>query len=78
MNAVDPERKYVSNVIDINPKKQGMFLPCSGHEIVSPKYLKEFDGNITLIVMNENYLEEIKGCVSRLRIEDVSYMTLHE
>ena len=78
LNMVDPEKRYVSKVIDINPKKQGTFLPGSGHEIVSPEYLKEVSGSIIVVVMNENYLEEIKECVSKLRIEDVSYMTLHK
>ena len=55
-----------------------MFIAGSGHEIVAPEYLKKINEKIYLIVMNENYLEEIKECVSRMGINQVSYMTLHE
>ena len=78
LQLLDPLRKYITKIIDINPKKQGMFIAGSGHEIVAPEYLKKINEKIYLIVMNENYLEEIKECVSRMGINQVSYMTLHE
>lgn len=78
LNEVDPKGEYVSKVIDINPKKQGKYLSGSGHGIAAPEYLKTIEGPKTLIVMNENYLQEIKDCVEKMGVEEVSYMKLHE
>jgi hypothetical protein len=55
----------VGAVVDINPFKQGTFLPGSGHEIVSPESLVDLDPDL-VIVMNPAYLEEIAGMVGGL------------
>lgn len=51
----------INIVIDINPSKQGKFLPVTGLKVYSPsqamKILK--DGAI-VYVMNQNYLVEVK------------------
>lgn len=78
LQAIDPNKKYISKVIDINPRKQGMFLSGSGHKIVPPEYLKTVKKSKVLIIMNENYLNEIKECVANMGIVDVSYTTLHD
>ncbi len=63
LNLLDQDRKKVSCVIDINPAKQGKFIARTGHEIIAPKELKA--RNIkNILVMNENYLDEIKGLVN--------------
>lgn len=52
----------VSTVIDINPAKQGKFLPATGLRVVSPG---EADALLPhgskVLVMNSNYLEEIRS-----------------
>ena len=51
----------VELTIDINPAKQGKYLPCSGLPVVSPSIAFESLPQHTLVfVMNPNYLEEIR------------------
>lgn len=51
----------VEMVIDINPGKQGKYLPASGLLVQSPEVvLKNLPQGSTILVMNSNYLEEIK------------------
>lgn len=54
----DPNRELITAVVDINPEKQGCFLPKSGIPIVSPRQIVEF-GIQTVFAMNPNYSEEI-------------------
>lgn len=52
---------YTGKVIDINPAKQGKYLPCSGLRVYSPEEaLLELDPDSVIFVMNSNYLEEVK------------------
>lgn len=51
----------VSIVIDVNPAKQGKYLPGTGLRVESPEgALKKLPTGSTIYVMNSNYLEEIK------------------
>lgn len=51
----------VEIVIDINPAKQGKFLPSTGLQVKSPEQgLSELQNGSIIYVMNSNYLEEIK------------------
>lgn len=51
----------VTWVIDINPAKQGLFLPVTGLQAKSPSMaLTEIPPGTTVYVMNSNYLSEIK------------------
>jgi SAM-dependent methyltransferase len=58
-NLIDPNALSINCIIDINPKKQGGFIPGTGHEIISYKEI-EFRNITSIIVMNTNYLSEIK------------------
>ena len=52
----------VSTVIDINPAKQGKYLPATGLRIQSPaEALTTLPAGSTLYVMNSNYLNEIRS-----------------
>jgi hypothetical protein len=48
----------VAAVVDINPHKQGTYLPGSGHLIVGPSALRELRPD-TVVVMNPVYVPEI-------------------
>jgi len=48
----------VATVIDINPFKQGKYLPITAHQVQSPESLKENPPD-TVIIMNPVYVEEI-------------------
>lgn len=51
----------VDYVVDINPAKQGRYLPLSGARVSSPQeVLLALPDGAHLFVMNSNYLEEIK------------------
>ncbi len=56
-NLVDPHQQYITCVVDLNPAKQGCFLPGSGHPIVSYLDLPMYQVK-NAILMNPNYREE--------------------
>jgi len=56
-NLVDPHCKWIDCVVDLNPGKQGGYVPGTGHPIVSYQDLPK--RNVaTAILMNSNYREE--------------------
>jgi SAM-dependent methyltransferase len=65
-NMIDPNSKFISGIVDVNPDKQGGFIPGSGHKVISPNDLPQ-SGSV--IIMNENYTEEIKKQISSHRKE---------
>jgi len=58
----------IEYVVDIDPRKQGRFLPGTGHEIVAPEHLST-EPVQRIIVMNPVYLEEIRGNIRALGME---------
>lgn len=51
----------IRTVIDINPAKQGKYLPVTGLLVQSPtQALPSLPSGATILVMNSNYLDEIK------------------
>ena len=50
----------VDYVVDINPFRQGTYIPGTGHKIVAPGFLREFEPDV-VIVMNPIYRDEIEG-----------------
>lgn len=65
-NMIDPKSEFISGIVDVNPDKQGGFIPGCGHKVISPDHLPQ---NGSVIIMNENYLEEIKKQISSQRKE---------
>jgi 2-polyprenyl-3-methyl-5-hydroxy-6-metoxy-1,4-benzoquinol methylase len=68
LNLLDKEVKKVKCVIDINPKKQHRYIGGTGHYIIKPEELKDH-GIETVIVMNLNYIDEIKTVTEPLHIK---------
>jgi hypothetical protein len=67
-NLVDPEQEVVDCLIDLNPRKQGKFVPGSGHPIVS--YLEAaVRGVRTAVLMNPNYRSENVALLTRARLD---------
>lgn len=59
--------RSVGAVIDINPAKQGKYLPLTGLLVQSPNTaLKSLPRGASIVVMNSNYLEEIKSMSNNL------------
>ncbi len=63
LNTLRP--RQVEYMVDINPRKQGMFVAGTGQEIVSPEFLRSYRPD-SVIIMNPIYREEI-----RKEIEDM-------
>jgi hypothetical protein len=52
----------VDCVVDINPAKQGMYLPATGLRVSSPEeMMARVPVGTDVFVMNGNYLPEIKA-----------------
>ena len=56
-NLVDPSCSLISYLIDINPNKQGHYIPGTGHQIINYKDIKKYDVD-SVILMNQNYFDE--------------------
>jgi len=57
----------VGFIVDLNPHKQGKFVPGTGHKVVSPEFLREYQPTM-VIVMNPVYTEEIKQSLLDMNI----------
>ena len=55
----------IKYVVDINPRKQGMFVAGTGQHIVAPEFLREYQPD-SVIVMNAVYLEEIRATARQM------------
>jgi len=58
-------RDQIEYAVDINPRKQGMYVAGTGQKIVAPEILKEHRPDL-IIVMNPLYQDEIRKTVSEL------------
>jgi SAM-dependent methyltransferase len=59
--------EVITHVVDVNPRKQGMFVAGTGHEIVSPDHLTTTRPD-TIIVMNAIYTTEIRQQMEALGV----------
>lgn len=53
--------------VDINPYKQGTYIPGTGQMIVAPEYIREYKPDI-VVVMNPIYANEIKQNLEQMGI----------
>lgn len=68
LNLLDPNSKLIECVIDINPKKQGKYIPGTSHPIISPDELK-FKKITDIIIMNPNYFDEINSVIKKFNLK---------
>ena len=71
LNLLDKDAKKIKCVIDINPKKQHRYLGGTGHYIIAPEEISGA-GIENIIVMNINYIDEIKAVAAPLHINLVT------
>jgi hypothetical protein len=57
----------IEHVVDINPRKKGMFISGAGQEIVPVEFLKEYRPD-AVIVMNANYEKEIEAQLQEMGV----------
>lgn len=55
----------IEYVVDINPRKRGMYVAGTGQEIKSPEFLKTYHPDV-IIIMNRVYQQEIQQLVQEL------------
>jgi 2-polyprenyl-3-methyl-5-hydroxy-6-metoxy-1,4-benzoquinol methylase len=67
-NLVDPDCMLIDCVVDLNPNKQGCFIPGTGHPIVAPAELPQ-RGVRSAVLMNPNYYEENRRLLAEAGIE---------
>lgn len=65
MLSLNDEIEYI---VDINPRKRGMFVTGTGQKIISPEFLREYRPEI-VIIMNPIYTEEIGSNIRHLGID---------
>ncbi len=56
-------RDHITYVVDINPRKQGMYVPGTGQMIVAPRALASYRPDV-VIVMNAAYETEIRKAIA--------------
>jgi hypothetical protein len=61
---IGPEIEYL---VDINPFKAGKFLPGTGHAIVEPDRLREYQPQV-VVAMNAVYVDEIRERLTSLNV----------
>lgn len=66
-NLIDPKNTLIDCVVDLNPKKQGHYIPGTGHPIIAPSELL-LRGIQTAVLMNPNYRQENLELLAQLHI----------
>lgn len=56
-NLIDPDCKWIDCIIDLNPNKQGKYIPGTGHPIVNYQEIANRQVK-TAVLMNPNYYAE--------------------
>ncbi len=56
---VDPETRLVDVCVDVNPAKEGCFAPLTAHRIEPSNALRSIHEPLVVVVMNDNYRDEI-------------------
>lgn len=65
LNELQMRPETIEYVVDINPRKQGRFVPGTGQQIVAPAALREYKPD-TVLVMNPNYVGEVQAQLNEL------------
>jgi hypothetical protein len=66
LNILDPGAQ-IEFVVDVNPRKQGRYIPGTGHQIRCPESLRECRPDV-ILVMNPIYKNEIQEMLDRMDV----------
>lgn len=69
VNAADHEHR-IRTVVDVNPRKQGRYVPGTGHRVASPAELAA-EPPAHVLVMNAVYAEEVRATLAALGLQSV-------
>ena len=53
------EARTITYAVDINPRKEGTYIPGSGQRIVIPSFLREYRPDV-VVLMNPIYRDEVR------------------
>jgi len=78
LNVLGLSCDIVEHIVDINPRKQGRFIPGTGQEIIPPASLAQLQPGV-VIVINPSYLNEIRRSAQKYATgaEFISASALH-
>lgn len=58
---IDPAGQLIDAAVDVNPNKQGCFVPISARPIEAPERLRQRGSqSLAIVVMNPNYMREVR------------------
>ena len=58
----------ISHVVDINPNKQGLYIPGSGQEIIAPDFLMSYQPDV-VVLMNPIYRREVELKLKEIKVK---------
>lgn len=64
----------INYVVDIDPEKQGKFLPVSGKKVISPAMLRGVTGQLLVLIMNGVYEKEIRDLLNKMGVDAQLYV----
>ena len=67
LNLVDPDGE-IRYIVEINPARQGKYIPGTGALVVAPESLGEYQPDV-IILTNATYANEITQQVNRLELD---------
>jgi hypothetical protein len=70
LNVMRPDVGYV---VDVNPRKQGMFVAGTGQQIVAPEFLRAYQPD-AVIIMNPIYEREIEKTLHQMDVRSLIVM----
>jgi SAM-dependent methyltransferase len=65
LNVLNIQPQCIPYVVDVNPRKQGMYVPGTGQLVVPPDFLRSYIPDV-IIVMNPNYVHEVRETISAM------------
>ncbi len=74
-NLIDPECRWITCVVDLNPAKQGHYLAGTGHPIIDYRQFAEY-GVSAAILTNPNYYAENLILLKDAGLDDVRVVDL--
>ncbi len=60
--------KHIEYVVDINPDRQGGYIPLTGQHVIAPEFLTQYRPDL-VVLTNPTYEQEIKRQLSDLNVQ---------
>ncbi len=68
LNTLNVNSDTIEYIVDLNPRKWGLYIPRTGQEVVKPDFLRGYRPDI-ILVTNPIYQDEIKKIIHDLEID---------